>query len=129
MLSKALRLIFCYLKIIHILHPHYHPKIIEHIVKNKQKNMCVCFYEIIRLIIMKMEMQMKNRSHRYDIDRPKCWHGHKYSKYKKRLSMVMLMCIKQHLSNIWSSIYEKVKQHWGFIEKKALLIKKSVGKK
>ena len=74
-------------------------------------------------------MQMKNRSHRYDIDRPKSWHGHKYSKYKKRLSMVMLMCIKQHLSNIWSSIYEKVKQHWGFIEKKALLIKKGVGKK
>ena len=24
---------------------------------------------------------------------------------------------KQHLSKIWSSIYEKVKQHWGWIEK------------
>ena len=24
----------------------------------------------------------------------------------------MLVCIKQHIGNIWSSIYEKVKQHW-----------------
>ena len=27
------------------------------------------------------------------------------------------VCIKQHLNNIWSYIYEKVKQHWGWIEK------------
>ena len=40
--------------------------------------------------------------------------------------MVMLLCIKQHLSNIWSSIHEKVKQNWGWITKKALLIKKCV---
>ena len=26
--------------------------------------------------------------------------------------------IKQHLSNIWSSVYEKVKQHWDWVEKK-----------
>ena len=52
-------------------------------------------------------MQMKNRSHRYDIDRPKSWHGHKYSKYKKRLSMVMLMCIKQHLSHWKKSVAHK----------------------
>ena len=25
----------------------------------------------------------------------------------------MLTCIKQHLSNIWNSIHEKVKQQWG----------------
>ena len=37
----------------------------------------------------------------------------------------MVICIKQHLSNIWSSILEEVKQHWGWVEKKkALLIKK-----
>ena len=35
----------------------------------------------------------------------------------------MLIWTKQHLSNVWSSIHEKVNQHWG---KKALLIKKSV---
>ena len=38
----------------------------------------------------------------------------------------MLLCIKQHLSNIWSSIHEKVKQHWGWVEKKVLFIKKRV---
>ena len=29
----------------------------------------------------------------------------------------MLLCIKQNLSNIWGSIYEKVRQHWGWVEK------------
>ena len=33
MLCNALRLDFCYLKIIHVLHPPYHPKIIGHILK------------------------------------------------------------------------------------------------
>ena len=27
-------------------------------------------------------MKMKNKSHRYDINRPRSRHGHKYSKYK-----------------------------------------------
>ena len=39
--------------------------------------------------------------------------------------MMMLTCITQHLSNIWSSIHEKAKQHWGWVEKKQCL-KKSV---
>ena len=30
----------------------------------------------------------------------------------KYLGMKTIPCIKQHQSNIWSSIYEKVKQHW-----------------
>ena len=30
-----------------------------------------------------MNMKNKNRSHRYDINRPRSRHGHKYSKYKK----------------------------------------------
>ena len=29
------------------------------------------FHEIIRLIIMKIKMKMKKRSHRYDINRPR----------------------------------------------------------
>ena len=37
----------------------------------------------------------------------------------------MVICIKQHLSNIWSSIHEKVKQHWGWVEK-SVAYKKSV---
>ena len=68
-------------------------------------------------------MQKKNRSHRYDINRLRSRHGHKYSKYKNSLSIMMVICIKQHLSNVWSSIHEKVKQHWDWVEKKALLIK------
>ena len=58
---------------------------------------------------------------RYDLNRP--WPRRKCSKNKKCLSKMMLLFIKQHLSNTWSSIYEKVKQHQ---LKKALLIRKSV---
>ena len=56
-------------------------------------------------------MKMKKSSHRLDINKSWSRHGHKYSKYKKCLNMMMLIYIKQHPSNIWSSIYEKVKQH------------------
>ena len=33
----------------------------------------------------------KNKSHRYDIDRPKSGHGPEYSEYKKCLSMMMII--------------------------------------
>ena len=79
--------------------------------KNKQKNKCVCIHEIIQLIIMKMKMKEKNRSHRYDINGPRFRHEQKYSKYKMRLSMIIIICIKQPLSNVSSSIHENVKQH------------------
>ena len=49
---------------------------------------------------MKMRLKMKNRSSRYDINRPRCRHGHKYTKYKMCLDIMMVICIKQHLSNI-----------------------------
>ena len=49
---------------------------------------------------MTMKTKMKNISHRYCINRPKGRHGHKYTKDKKYLRMIMLICIKQHLSNI-----------------------------
>ena len=52
---------FCYLKIIHIFHQRYHPKVVGHILKNKQKNKCVCIHEIIWLIMMEMKKKMKNR--------------------------------------------------------------------
>ena len=39
---------------------------------------------------------------------------------------MMAICIKQHLSNIWSSIHEQVKQNWGWVEKKRCLYKKNV---
>ena len=54
----------------------------------------------MQLIIMKMKTKMKTDSRKYGINKPSCRHGHKYSKYVKCLSMMMLICIKQHLSNI-----------------------------
>ena len=56
-------------------------------------------------------MKMKNRSHKHRINRPRSGDEHKYNKYKKNISMMMFLSIKQHLINIWSSIGEKVKQH------------------
>ena len=47
MIRNTLRLTFCYLKIIDISDPRYHPKLIRHILKNNQKNKCVSIYEII----------------------------------------------------------------------------------
>ena len=58
--------------------------------------MYVFIHQIIELFIMKMKMEMKNRSHRYDINSPKP----RYSKNKNCLNMMLLKCIKQHLSNI-----------------------------
>ena len=49
---------------------------------------------------MKMKVKIKTRSRRYDINRPRSKHGCKYSKYKKCLTLMILICIKEHLSNI-----------------------------
>ena len=40
---------------------------------------------------MKNSLEMKNRPHRYDINRPRPRHGHKYAKYKMYLSIMMVM--------------------------------------
>ena len=42
---------------------------------------------------------MKNRSQRYDINGPRSKHEHKFSKHNTRHTMMMLIYIKQHLSN------------------------------
>ena len=49
---------------------------------------------------MKMKIKMKNISREYNINRPRCKHGNKFSKYKKCLTMMMLICTKPPLSNI-----------------------------
>ena len=49
---------------------------------------------------MKMKMKMQNRSHSNNINRLKTRHGHKYTKHEKCRRIMMLQCIKQHLSNI-----------------------------
>ena len=76
-----------------ILHSHYYPKIIGHILKITKWTVCLFSWGY-------MELKMKNRSHIYNINRSKSRHKHNYSKYKKCLRMTMLICIKQHLSNI-----------------------------
>ena len=62
-------------------------------------------------MIIDDEYEAENeKSHRYNINRPWPRHRHKYTKYKICSSMMMVVCIKQHLRNIWRSIHEKVKQ-------------------
>ena len=51
-------------EIIPFLHSCYHPKTIGNILKTV-RNKCVCFSEIVWLIMMKLEIKMKKRSHRY----------------------------------------------------------------
>ena len=43
---------------------------------------------------------MKNRPQKYDINRPRARHGHKYTKDKMCISLMMVIYIKQHVSNI-----------------------------
>ena len=46
------------------------------------------------------ETEMKNRSSRYDIKRPRRWHGCKYTKYKLRVHIMMVKFIREYLSYI-----------------------------
>ena len=46
-------------------------------------------------------------------NRPCHRHEHKYAKCNMCVSMVMIICTKQYLSNIVSSDHEKVQQHRG----------------
>ena len=75
------------------------------------KNKYVCLNKAIWLTTMKIRLEMKNRSHKHEINRPRSRHRYKYTKYKIGLSIMMVICIKHHASNIWSAIHEKVKQH------------------
>ena len=42
----------------------------------------------------------ESATRKYVINRTRPRHGHKYTKYKISLNLVMVICIKQHLSNI-----------------------------
>ena len=53
-------------------------------------------YEVIRLMAMKMRVKMKNILHRYDLKRPRSRNGHKYTKYKMSLSIMIVVNIKQN---------------------------------
>ena len=62
---------------------------------------------------------------RCNINTTRSRNGYEYATYKMCLSMIIVMWNKQHLSNIWSWIHEKVKQHWDWVEK-SVAYKKSV---
>ena len=46
------------------------------------KDKHVCLNVVISLMVMKMRLKMKNKSCRYDINRPSPRHGYKYTEYK-----------------------------------------------
>ena len=46
---------------------------------------------------IKIRLKMKNRLQRDDINNPRPRHGHKYTKFKLCLNIMMVICIKQHL--------------------------------
>ena len=116
-LSNTLRQNFCYLKIILFVHPRYHSKIIGDIIKNCAKIKYISLNEGIWYMTLKMRLKMTNR--------PRPRQVHKHTAYKICLSIMMVISIKQHLSNIWGSIHEKVMQHWGWVERKSLAYKKT----
>ena len=49
---------------------------------------------------IKMRQKKKNRSHKYDINSPRCIYRHEYTKYKMFLDIIMVISINQHLRNI-----------------------------
>ena len=115
-LNNTPRLKFCYVKVIYFFYLYYHTKLIWGILTYVQKTN-VRFNEIIWLIIMKMKIEMKKWSHKYDLNTTWLRHGYEYT-------MISVVCNKQHLNNIW--INKKVKQQWGWEEKKRCLQKKRV---
>ena len=62
-----------------------------------------------------MRLKKKNRSDIYDTNRRRPMDTNILN--IKCTNMMMNIYIKQHLSNILSSIHEKDKQHWGWVEK------------
>ena len=65
---------------------------------------------------------MKNRWNRQDINRPRPRHRQTHTIYKMYLNMMLVICIKEHLSIVWSTIHEKLSNSKAEF-KKVLLIK------
>ena len=69
--------------------------------KKCAKNIYVYLNEDV-LMAKKIWLKMKNRLRWYDINRLRRWHGHKYSKYKICLDIMIVASTRKHLSYIWS---------------------------
>ena len=79
MLSNTLRLSFCYLKIINILHPRYHPnKKIKYSKKEAEEHVCLhSWYYAIN------HTEDENVDYIDNINRRRYRRGHKYNTLKK----------------------------------------------
>ena len=64
------------------------------------RNKCVCFNDVIWLMSIKIRLKVKSRSQRYDINKPRPTNGHKYTKHKMCLSIMIVICIKQQVSSV-----------------------------
>ena len=69
------------------------------------------------MIHYKKGLKMKNRLHRYEINRPRPKHGYICTRYIMCFSVMMIICIKQHQSKTWSSIHKIVKQREAELKK------------
>ena len=69
--------------------------------------------------------KQKNRSQRYDINKPSPRHGHKYTKYKMYLS-IMMVIFKQHLTTFEAQFMKKLSNTDAELKKKSVAFKKSV---
>ena len=83
------------------------------------------------LMIMKIRLKIKDKLYRYDTNKSRPRHGHKYTKNIVSLSIMIVKCIKQHLSKICSTIYEKLSDTEAELTKsvaykKACIPKKSI---
>ena len=101
-LSNTLMLNFHYLKFTLFLHPHEHPKILGDILKKCTNSNCACFNEAIWLITMKMRLEMKNKSQRYDTNRPNT-----EAELKKSLAYKKSVYFSQFSSNFLEQTKER----------------------
>ena len=65
---------------------------------------------------------MKNRSLRYDINRPSLRHGHEHTKHKMCLGIIMIIYIKQHLGNFKAQFIKKLTNNDAELKKKHVFV-------
>ena len=69
------------------------------------------------------ENKKKNRSHRYDINKPTSRHGLTYAKYNKSFSIMILIRIKQHTPTLEVQFMKNLRNTEAELKKNVLLIK------
>ena len=75
---------------------------------------------------MKMGLIMKNRSHRYDINRPRPRHGHKYTKQKMCLGIIMFIYVSSNGYGTFEAQFMKKLSNTGVELKKSVAYIKSM---